>query len=250
MQQSKLPSRLKKEPLVEAVFESRFVSEVDASDILPGFLHTVLNGGVQIERLPLGELPKLVREQDANLASQPLVRVHAGQFTYLIGSKSLGIACNLPYPGWSTFNAAIESMLGYLEKSSIATAITRYSMKYVDIVESHDVAESVARANVSIKVGNHQLVDEAFKLQMTVREDAILHLVEMGAPGFAVITPATQRTGLLVSIDSIVETNVMPLAQFMNGSSGRLKKLHASNKAMFFDCLTPSTILHLEPVYE
>jgi uncharacterized protein (TIGR04255 family) len=250
MQQQKLPSRLKKEPLVEAVFESRFASGVDASDILPGFLHAALKGGVQIERLPIGELPKLIRDQDQQLASQPLVRVHAGQFTYLIGSKSLGISCNLPYPGWSGFNVAIQEMLGYLDASQIATAVTRYSMKYIDIIDSNSLADSVHQANVSIKVGPHQLTDEAFKLQMSVRQDGILHLIEVGAPGLAQMSPGIQRNGLLVAIDSIVETNVMPLPQFMNGSSGRLKKLHSSNKAMFFDCLKPSTIARLEPVYE
>ena len=43
---------------------------------------------------------------------------------------------------------------------------------------------------------------------------------------------------------------LVSLSQFIEDISDRLDGIHAENKAMFFECLTPATLEELEPSYE
>ncbi|MFC5498115.1 TIGR04255 family protein [Caenimonas terrae] len=245
----KLPTRLGKEPLIEAVFEVRFESTIDASDILPGLLHVALPGEKRIERLPINELPKSLRDQDLQLSVQPLVRIFWNGFYIMVGERSLAISCTLPYPGWGKFNEAIVQALGHLRDSRIVTAITRYSMKYVDMIEGQNLGANIDRVELSVQVGRHALKKEQFQLKVRIEQDDMFHIIDLGAPAHAKMHTGDVREGLLVAIDSIVEGR-MPLTQYMNGVEGRLKKLHTANKAMFFECLKPATIDYLEPTYD
>lgn len=52
-----LPSKLGKEPLMDAVFEMRFESQVPVASIWPGMLYGMLPGDKSMENLPLISLP-------------------------------------------------------------------------------------------------------------------------------------------------------------------------------------------------
>ena len=65
----KMPVRLKKEPLIEAVWETRFTSEKqNVADLLPGLIYQAIPGRYQnIVRLPVADIPAPIAEQDPNL---------------------------------------------------------------------------------------------------------------------------------------------------------------------------------------
>ena len=48
----------------------------------------------------------------------------------------------------------------------------------------------------------------------------------------------------------ICKASELPLTQFIENISDRLDGIHAENKAMFFECLTPATLEELEPSYD
>ena len=98
-----LPSKLKKEPIIDALFEMRFTSATSASSIVPGVLFSKLSGDKTIERLPTEQIPKQLLESEPNLRFAPLVRLHWDNFLISIGDRSLAVACKMPYPGWKTF---------------------------------------------------------------------------------------------------------------------------------------------------
>lgn len=248
MTKSKLPIKLNKEPLVDAVFEIRFSSKLmPASNVLPGlFVEEVSN----IERLPQADLPRNLRENDPNLLYQPLLRLRWKGFLIDVGDNSISVLCPLPYPGWQAFKGAVSEVVGRLRTSPIINEINRYSMKYVDVIEGKDQKELINRLNLHLNVGANKLVNNVFSITIEVMQKDLLHLVRVAAPIKGTTIDGKQLGGLVVDIDSIYQNLNLSMEQFVDGLSDRLETLHQCNKEMFFDCLTEETIEYLEPVYE
>ena len=103
-----LPTKLNKDPLVDAVFEIRLSSSMPASSVIPGILFDKLKPHPQIERLPASDIPSPIRALNPALQFQPLMRIHwNNSFLVLVGDVSLGLACKMPYPGWQSFKSHI-----------------------------------------------------------------------------------------------------------------------------------------------
>jgi hypothetical protein len=122
-----LPKKLGKEPLVEALFEMRFKPKGPVSSILPGLVFTKFSGEKKIENLPFAGLPEQILARiDPNVRYTPLVRIHWDNFMILCSNQSAGLACKLPYPGWTTgFKPAIIKLADLIGDAGI-----------VDVVES------------------------------------------------------------------------------------------------------------------
>lgn len=86
-----LPTKLKKDPLVDGIFEIRFSSSLPASTVVPGILFAKLKPQPQqIEKLPASDIPSQMRALNPVL-QQPLMRIHwNSSFMVLIGDVSLG----------------------------------------------------------------------------------------------------------------------------------------------------------------
>lgn len=242
-----LPTKLTKEPLVEAIFEIRFLSSVNVSDILPGFLHSKVKGA-KVERLPLGQLPREFRQNDAQLAQQPVLQIQLPGFLLLVGDKSLAISCLLPYLGWMAFKAEIQKMLSYLKEAEIVEKVERYALKYIDVIEGNSVAETIGRVNLAVSLGNNKLRDSAFQLKFEVARDEFIHVLQLGAPGIVTLVGGQTRQGLVLTVDSISVKNELPLDPTENELF--LDRIHQANKEIFFECLTDDAVKFLEPVYE
>lgn len=242
-----LPTRLRKEPLVDALFEIRFSSSIPASNILPAMF---VSGLESIERLPAAELPSKIRGNDPNLKFQPLIRVNWKGFIILIGDNVVLVACTLPYPGWKNFQNAILEAIQEIAKAPITLEISRCSLKYVDLIEGEDQNELVSRLNIDLKVGHHTLKSEIFSIRLEIPDNDILHAVSIAAPAIARTNSGQEFKGVMIDVDSIHHLPNLNFEDFTAILSDRLKTLHQRNKAMFFECLTNETIKYLEPEYE
>ena len=110
---TKLPLKLGKEPLIEALFEMRFKATAPVSNILPGLLFTKFKGEKKIEKLPAAQLPEELRKVDPSLHYAPLLRIYWDRFMILTSDRSSGLACKMPYPGW---NAAFKPRFSILRR--------------------------------------------------------------------------------------------------------------------------------------
>ena len=245
-----LPVRLGKEPLIDAVFEVRFDSSVSAADIMPGFLHTKLKGEVRIERLPIAALPVEVRRGDANLVNQPLVQIFWKNFILVLGDNSFAIACVLPYPGWKKFREVILEMMAFLDEAGIVKTVSRYSHKYVDILEVPPTASAVDWIDMNLVVGGHELTSQAFQVHLELATAPFVHAIHIAARAKAQPLNGAMREGMIVSIDSLIVEELPSFKELLKNFPDRLDRLHVENKQMFFDCLTDQAIVNLEPIYE
>lgn len=254
-----LPTKLKNEPLIDAIFELRFSSSDElrfsssdsASNILPGFLFGALEGEKKIERLPVAEMPKQLRDSDPNLQFAPQIRLLWTDYVISIGDHNLSIGCKYPYPGWDAFKKAILEIIDVLKGIQFIQTVNRFSMKYIDIIPAKDLQEQVSLINTSIVIGGHTLEKEHFALRIDIPEgETIIHIVNVTSSAVAKLQDGSTKNGIIVDIDTIAAVQNQEFGQWIGELPEKLDITHLANKKMFFKCLNPQTVDSLGPVYE
>lgn len=247
---NKLPTRLCKEPLLDAIFECRFITHFPLSTILPGILFSEFEGEKQLERLPQSEIPEPIRNSDPNLEYAPLVRIRLDNYNFLIGDRSIAISCNLPYKGWSDFKTIIIKLIEVLKKSELIDKVIRYSTKYIDLIESDDFSDQVNLANLSLKIGSHNLTKEPYQVRMETSVDGFINILQIISGAKVLMPDNSERQGVVIDIDTIKDTSDISFEELELDLDNALDHIHRINKETFFDCITQQTIARLEPEYE
>ncbi|MDM0025753.1 TIGR04255 family protein [Variovorax saccharolyticus] len=252
MEISKLPVKLGKEPLVEAVFELRFEAATPASTLLPGvFFGAFGPSSIAMSRLPGADLPAQLRAMDPNLQFAPLVRLDWQEFMILIGDQSVAVACKLPYPGWAKFQPAIMKVFEIAAGTGLVQSMSRYSMKYVNLVRKDSVSDQVASLDWEVRLGKHRLEAESAVLRVELVKGDLVQAVQILTAAQAQVNGAegTQK-GIVVDVDSICNLSNRDFSVFAKELPERLETIHQATKAMFFECLTPAMFEELEPIYD
>jgi uncharacterized protein (TIGR04255 family) len=245
-----LPKKLKKEPLIDAVFEVRFTSTFPIGSVLPGLLFGSLAGDKKIEQLPLSQLPQIMRDADSNLRFAPLSRLDWEQFYINVGERSVSVGFKYPYPGWSSFKPAIITVMDVLKGAGVVKSVERYALKYIDLLPSNDLREQVAFVNFDVTLAGHKLENEAFQIRLEIPRDSFIHAVQVVSSATAILPNGESRQGLVVDVDTIVNQQGVTFDELLSGFSDKLEAIHQANKEVFFDCLQTQTITALEPEYD
>jgi len=244
-----LPKKLNTEPLVEAIFEVRFASAIPASEILPGIFFRDLKGDKTISSLPASQIPAQMRNADVNLQFAPINRLDWDRFFINFSDKSLSIGCKLPYPGWKIFKASIENILEIIAKLDIIKSVSRYSLKYVNLIPSGDTDKQISFLNLDLSIANHPVEKEIFQVRVEIPKTEYINIVQIFSSATATVSNGKTKQGVAVDIDTIKNLTDVSINELMNNLSIKLEDIHAINKTIFFDCLKPDTIQDLEPEY-
>lgn len=250
----KLPTKLAKEPMVDAVFEMRFSSPLPVAAVLPGTLFSGLSGGgreVQITTLPNAHVPQEMRDQDPNLRYIPLVRIEVEKFAVHIGDRSLAVLCKMPYPGWSKFREYILDIVKRALDVNAIDAVERLALKYVDIFPGSDVEKSIEGFNLELKIGGHSLKKESAQIRVEIQRDGFFHGIQILTQATAE-DPArgTRKTGAVLDVDSASVTRWSNMKAFSEQIPALIDEIHVSNKRIFFECLTPQLIKEMGAQYD
>lgn len=247
-----LPTELKKEPIIDVVFEVRFTSSIPASNILPGLLMSQLGMGgteMQFERLPVAEMPPHIREADENLRYVPVARITFGQTIVLIGDRSLAVSALLPYPKWPTYRQMILSVMNILHQAQFITEIERHSLKYIDVLEFGDTRDEISTVNLDLTVGGHRLADEAFQLRIEIPDRDYLKIIQVVSQAQFHMRTGDVRIGTALDVDVVLPIR-LPASDYVNKLDSMLDEIHSINKKAFFDLIRNDALHKLEPVYE
>ncbi|PWT86180.1 MAG: hypothetical protein C5B56_12865 [Proteobacteria bacterium] len=242
----KLPKKLGKPPIVDAVFEMRFAPGKPLSNILPGLLYTSLNAD-SIERLPAAQLPELLREIDENMKFAPLVRVHWATFMVQVSDRSLGVSCKIPYSGWTSFKSSIAKVTAEISKASVIDKVERHSLKYTNIVS--DIGRASAVARLALKLGDHDAAEDLFLVRAEIPTDRLKCIVQIAADGTILLPNGSLKSGVVIDVDTLCEIE-LPLIEFARELDDHLERIHDVTKSKFFNCLQPEALEKLEPIYD
>ncbi len=253
MSNPRLPTKLNKEPLVDALFELRFSSSMPGVDVLPGALFSAFHSqqeGMKVERLPLSQLPDAIRMSDPNLRYGAMVRMEWDEFFILVGHSSMAVACKIPYPGWAKFKPGIMKVLSTVKDFGVIESVERYSLKYVDLIPEETIKNQISALDWDIRIGSNRAESSMTSLRMEVEKDDMLHIITVQTGAVVTTMASVTSSGVIVDIDTIRMMDNVNFNGFMSSIEHDLELTHDANKEMFFDCLRESTITALEPTYD
>jgi uncharacterized protein (TIGR04255 family) len=244
---AQVPKRLKREPLIEAVWELRFSGNRPAAgELLPGMVYKVLRESyAEWTRLPPADIPQPIADLDENLRYLATVRLEGNPFAVQIGAHVVALNCRRPYAGWTAFSQRIRELAAVVRETRLVAAPQRFSLKYIDLIDL-DSPPSVACLNVSMAVGGHRLAEGPIQLRTELREDDLIHVLQIACPADVRSGADGPLKGVLVDIDTIME---VPGDSFWDGLSEHLDHAHERCKRLFFGLLTEDTLRRLEPEY-
>jgi len=242
-----VPKRLKKEPLLEAVWEIRFTSDRESvAELLPGLIYKAIGAEYpKIERLPAANLPSALIQQDAKLRYVPTVRLEGIPYSIQIGEHVVSLSCRRPYTGWGKFEPKIMELAEILKETSLLNRPERFSLKYIDII-SLGHSPSLKLLEILVKLDTLELTTDLVQLRTELHENGFIHIVQIISPGQAVLSTGERFEGVLLDIDTIYQQEV---SEFWSDFREQLNRAHQLNKILFFRLLTNETIEKLEPEY-
>ncbi|WP_368924400.1 TIGR04255 family protein [Comamonas aquatica] len=250
MKIEKLPVKLTAEPLIEALFEVRFRSAVPVSNMLPGMLFQELGGAehVRIESLPTAQIPVEIRRTDPALQNAPLMRLRWSGFGIGISDTSIIISMDGKYQGWQLFKQAIIKICQASINSGVIEKISRYSVKYIDLIPGGD-EKSSGGMDLNLSIGNYKLDKENAQIRLEVKDENFINILQLITSAEAVISDGIKLKGSIVDIDTISLAAKSDPREFISILSESLDAAHDVNKRIFFECLTKETFEELGPIY-
>ena len=246
---TKIPVRLKKEPLLEAVWEVRFSgTKPSVADLLPGLLFKALpekyNNTV---RLPAADIPAPIVERDPNLRYVPKIRLENGNQSIQVGEHVVSLSCRRPYSGWDTFSHDICGLAEAIQGTGLISELERFSLKYIDLLEI-GWPPGLDCLNLDLRLAEHEISTRPVQLRTEIKERDLIHIVQIVSPAEAVLPGDEKRIkGVLLEIDTIKSLGGKEPWKDLDS---RLDEVHSSCKKMFFSLMKPETISKLEPEYE
>ena len=248
---TKIPKRLRQEPLIEAIWQVQFDPPGDQSigEILPGILFSALQpeqAGLRLVRLPAAEIPPMVAQNDPNLRYAARFRIEAPDWPFLvqIGDRIVTLNCRTPYAGWEHFKERIISLIEVLEGTGLIPAPQRHSLRYIDLL-TLEPPPALDSLQLHIRIGDQDIEKRPLQLRVEVLEEHWTHVLQFATPA-KVGLPEGERTGTLVDLETVANTTEADWSMLRDG----LEALHKASKVMFFEkVLTPEAVEKMDPEY-
>lgn len=244
----KLPIRLGKSPLVEAIFELRFTSHLPAASILSGLLYTKL-GCSEIMKLPHADIPEQIRQMDPNLTYMPVMRLKKDNFLISLGDRSLIVSVPFPYVGWDKFSASIIEVLEAVSSANIVDKCERFSLKYLDIFDMPGFSSEGSGFNLAFKLPAADVVHNSVHGRFEVLESPWIHIIQYFGEAHGNLPDGTSKKGVMLDVDTIEMLNI-GFSHFTTEAKHKLNELHHSNKRLFFKLISEEGLNALEPKYD
>lgn len=252
----RLPISLEREPLIEAAFEVRLISDASLADILPGFLLHELDPRPVVVRLPTAEIPLTMRMNDQNLRFMPTFRLEWEGYSIFIGDRNIVINCKLPYPKWQYFKSVIVDVMDRISRVNIDAKVERYSTRYVNMITAPTHLDQIKKINIEIKLGGVEIESNGILFRVHHEENNFVHILSVTTGAKGKLPDGRDVQGAVVDIDSVYNIGNLPnfapldFVNFSKKFQQNLEKLKQANKMKFFACLTKSTLEEMGPVYE
>ena len=245
-----IPKRLRKEPLIEAIWQAQFETGANQpiGDILPGILYAKLKDtypGLRLQRLPTADIPAPVTQFDPNLRFVAKYRMEeqGNPFMFQVGDRIITLNCRRPYTGWSTFREKILSLVEIIEGSHLAPALQRHSLRYIDLLTLEPAPSLSSSLQLSLKLGTFDTHARPVQARVELLDGDCIHVVQVATPA-QVVFPEGKKDGTIVDL----ETFPAEPSSGWNTIATQVDHLHERSKALFFEnILTEEAINRMEP---
>lgn len=243
------PIRLKKDPIIEAIFEVRFKGKIESvSDVLPGLIFSkVRKEYSKIETSPIKSLPAELLKADPNLKYKPYHRLIGENYIVQMGEHVFSISCPKPYRGWTDFQKTIEKFLIILKQTDLVKSVERFSLKYVNLLASNISKPHLDMLKADFHLGPYDLKQHPTQIRTELFDNGFANVVQIISQASVAFQDGKDVSGLLIDIDTI---STHKFQDFWAEIPELLKACHKTEKKVFFNILTDETLKNFEPVWE
>ncbi len=248
MNKNQIPKRLKKEPLIEVLWQAQFDTAFPIGDVLAGILLAELRktyANIQLRRLPAADIPPVITQVDPNLrfAAKIALNEPKSSFVWQVGDQVITLNCRKPYVGWDRFKVSIQSLTGIVEDTRLIPLPKRHSLRYIDLLEG-ELADDLTKLRLTLKLGDREIRNRV-AMRLEIPNAQCIHILH-------IVTGAQVRVGQDSLIGTVIDLETLSTEgpNSWDTLRGQLDLLHASSNKLFFSqILTEETINQLEPEY-
>ena len=249
---TKIPKRLRQEPLIEAIWQLNFEPAEDqpVADILPGVLFTALRENIpnlRLHRLPVADFPRPMVESDPNLQTAAKYRIESADspFIYQVGDRVVTLNCPKPYAGWSEFRAKILDLAAILSDSKVITTPERQALRYIDFI-TLEPPPSLSFLRLELTIGEQVVREHPLQIRVELPGEGCQHVLQIVTPT-KVHLPDTPDAGAIIDLETRA---LFTPTQALSDIGEDLETLHSASKRFFFtQVLTGQAIERMEPEY-
>jgi len=239
----RLPVRIARCPIVEAIFEARFASP-EPWTTMPGLLFAQIREKYPEQKdLPLTQLPEEVRRQNPALMILPLIQFLGEKFLIQLGPRVVSLVTKPnAYPGWPAIEQELRWLVERLKAAGFVGETERVSARYIDFFDG-DVFGGL---RLGLQINDKPLQGTQTDITTLLRRAALSIRLQV-TNGAIVATKEGPKTGSVLDVDGWF--GPMDADLFGNGLA-RFGEAHHTIKGLFFGLIKPELLSKLEPVYE
>ena len=194
----KIPKRLKRNPIVDAVAEVQFTSSLPSEVILGLVYEKVKDKFGQPKNLPIVQLPSAMREKDPILKYQACYRFDKPGNVLLVGPHNVALSTT-PYTDWDAAKPLLSEILDKFDKLQLFSSIERIGLRYVNFFEKLNIFEYLT---LSLEVNKRSIASRSIVLRTEDKVDGFTVITNVSNAANTVIAGETKE-GSLLDLDII-----------------------------------------------
>lgn len=237
----KIPKKITPCPITEAIVEIRFDSEAPP-DAVFGIVYTALKDTYpKNEKLPILQLPEILRNKDPNLIFKPYHKLTNENFIIQVGPKVLSISNINTYVGWDEFFGKIQDCLSKVQSLDIVSKVFRIGIRYINFFD-FDIYD---RVDLQLLLKGTQFKTSQLVLRAEIPSGDFLSILQI-VNNAEVQIGGVSKKGSLIDIDVILQKDFEGFSKDMEGI---VQNGHIEEKKLFFTLLKDEYIETLNPEY-
>lgn len=237
----KIPKKINPCPIIEAIVEIRFNSDMPSDAIFGVIYSEFKNEYPKFENLPILQLPETVRMKDLNLKFQPHYKLIHDNYILQIGPNVISVVNTNDYVGWDNFATKIKETIQRVHKLGVIKKFIRLGIRYINFFEL-DIYENI---NLKILLSNNPFNSEQLTFRSTIKSGNFLINLQILNNG-NISVKKVAKVGSIIDIDTYIQSE--STINFENIAE-LLEEGHNEEKQLFFNLLKNDFLKNLYPEY-
>lgn len=240
---NELPVKIEYCPIIDAVVEIRFESSFNPNIILGIFYDKLKDHySISVKNLPILRIPEEFRTKDALLKFRPWYSLELDRFTIMLGPSVCSVSAVKPYSNWKDYFCDLEKIYSIIEESNVISLVHRIGLRYINYFKE-DITSDLS---MSVKFDNCDAPSD-LNISAKINKSGVGCVICFSNNAEIRDKEGKLSKGSILDIDCSIDYSYekWDRTKFLSD----IKKLHQSEKELFFSLLTKSLLDKLKPQY-
>lgn len=233
--------KLSKSPIIETTLDIVCSFNVPTEAIFGIMYNSLSNtfGKLNVQGLPILNLPEQLRESDPNLRNKPTHRIDCEQGVISVGPHIISISILPPYKNWEEYVGFISQIIGIIKGLNIVGNIHTLNLRYLNFLKSN-VYDKI---NLDINIAGTKISYPSTVLRTEIPADIYGKMVNV-----LQITNSVHVKNEAMGLDddgSLIDIVVVNKNTDLNSLNDCIARSHQSAKELFFSLLSEDLLKEL-----